>query len=89
MDKWIHYDYEDYVEANWDSGYNFKSIVENNNNYYTITDPEQATKDLAGYSNTYLDELYQTIYFNPDTWETMQISETLQRMYYLEQQSIT
>lgn len=69
MDKWIHYDYEDYVEANWDSGYNFKSIVENNNNYYTITDPEQATKDLAGYSNTYLDELYQTIYFNPDTWE--------------------
>jgi hypothetical protein len=43
--------------------------VYNNNNYYTITDPEQATKDLAGYSNTYLDELYQTIYFNPDTWE--------------------
>ncbi len=68
--KWVHYAYEDYVTNNWDSGYNFKSVVEDNWYYYPISDPEQATKDLAGYSHAYVETLFWTIFLNPDTWQS-------------------
>ncbi|ADC65374.1 conserved hypothetical protein [Ferroglobus placidus DSM 10642] len=68
--KDIHYAYEDYVSSNWESGYNFKSVIENNWYYYAINDPEQATKDLASYSHQYDDTIFWTIYWNPDTWQS-------------------
>ncbi len=45
-------------------------MVENNWYYYQINDPEQATKDLAGYSHTYVETLFWTIFLNPDTWQS-------------------
>ena len=68
--EWIHHAYENYVSANWNSGYKFKSIVEDNWYYYPINDPEQATKDLAEYSHNYVETLFWTIFLNPDTWQS-------------------
>lgn len=69
LTQWVHFDYETYVSSNWDNGYNFKSIVEDNNVYYAITDPEQSAKDLAENSNSYIYTLYAEIFYNPETWE--------------------
>jgi len=66
----IHHAYENYVTNNWNSGYNFKSVVENNWYYYPISDPEQATKNLGKYAHQYADTVYSTIYDNPDTWQS-------------------
>lgn len=68
--KWVHYAYENYVTNNWNSGYNFKSVVENNRYYYPISDPEQAAKNLASYSHQYVETLFWTIFLNPDTWQS-------------------
>jgi len=57
------------VTNNWNSGYNFRSVIENNWYYYPITDPEQATKNLGKYTHQYVDTVYKTIYDNPDTWQ--------------------
>lgn len=68
--KDIHYAYENYVSSNWENGYNFKSVIENNWYYYAINDPEQATKNLASYSHQYDDTIFWTIFWNPDTWQS-------------------
>jgi len=65
----IHNAYENYVSNNWETGYNFKSIVDNNWYYYPINDPEQAAKSLASYSHQYVDTLYIKIYNNPDNFQ--------------------
>lgn len=70
LHQWVHYDYEDYVAANWKNNYNFESVVSNNNNYYSISDPEDAAQDLAEYSNAYLSSLWMQIYYNENTWES-------------------
>jgi len=70
--KHLHYAYEDYVSNNWNSGYKFRSVVENNWYYYQINDPEQATKDLANYTHQYADTIVWTIFWNPDTWQNNQ-----------------
>jgi len=68
----IHYSYENYISSNWESGYRFKSVIENNWYYYPISNPEQATKDLATYSHQYDDTVFWTIYNNPNTWQNDQ-----------------
>lgn len=70
LNQWVHYDYEDYVTANWNSNYNFESVVSNNNNDYYVSDPEAAAQDLAEYSNAYLSSLWMEIYYNENTWES-------------------
>jgi hypothetical protein len=70
--KWVHYAYENYVTNNWNSGYKFKSVIENNWYYYPISDPEQATKDLASYTHQYADTIVWTIFTNPNTWQNDQ-----------------
>ncbi len=70
--KYIHTAYENYVTDNWNSGYVFKSIVENNWYYYPISNPEQATKNLASYTHQYADTIVWTIFTNPDTWQNDQ-----------------
>ena len=68
--KWVHYAYESYVTDNWDSGYRFASIVDYTWDYYPISNPEQATKELAGYSHRYVETLFWTIFIHPDTWQS-------------------
>jgi len=70
LNSWVHYAYENYVSSNWNSGYNFKSVVSGNNYYYSIDDPWDATVNLAKYSHQYVDTLYLKIYNNPDTFKT-------------------
>lgn len=77
LNQWVHYDYEDYVNANWNSGYKFESIVSNNNYYYSVSDPETSAQNLAGYSNGYLSSLWMQIYYNEDTWESSSTVKTI------------
>ncbi|MGB7787990.1 hypothetical protein [Methanoregula sp.] len=58
---WVHFNYESYVANRWYSS-NFDYVVKNNNNYYWYTDWAQGTKDLATYSNGYLDTIYTKVY---------------------------
>ena len=52
------------VTNNWNSGYNFRSVIENNWYYYPITDPEQATKNLGKYTHQYVDTVLAEILQN-------------------------
>ena len=61
-----HDEYEDYVYDNWNTGYNFKSVIENNWYYYSISDPKQSTMNLI--HNQYVDYVYLTIYYNRYTF---------------------
>lgn len=70
LNQWVHYDYESYVSGNWTTGYNFKSVINNNNYYYAITDPAQATRNLASSSHSDIDTLFNAIYYYPNTWRT-------------------
>jgi len=40
--------------------------------YYSISNPEQATKNLASYSHQYADTIVWTIFTNPDGWQSDQ-----------------
>jgi hypothetical protein len=82
--KWVHYAYEDYVTSNWNSGYNFKSVIENNWYCCPIGDVERATKDLVGYSHQYLETLFWNIYSNPDTWQSNQTVKSITENCLLE-----
>lgn len=77
LNQWVHFDYESYVASNWTSGKNFASIYDSSGFYYAIQDPGQGTKDLASYSNSYCGEVYQTIYENPNTWQSLTRMKTI------------
>ena len=68
LNQSIHTDYESYVYNNWNSGYNYKDIIDDTTTYYVITDPEQAAENLATYSHARLDDLYDEIFYYPDTF---------------------
>jgi len=68
---WVHYNYENYVGNRWNSS-NFEYVVANNNNYYLYTDWKQATKDLAGYTNNYLDTIYTKVSNKGQNWDLSQ-----------------
>ncbi|MDD1702517.1 MAG: hypothetical protein LUQ31_06020 [Methanoregula sp.] len=70
---WVHFNYENYVGNRWYSS-NFDYVVKNNNNYYWYTDWSQGTKDLATYSNGYLDTIYTKIYNKGQNWNLAQDS---------------
>lgn len=72
-----HYDYEGYIAQNWSQGHYFSLFYDANGYYYPIIDPEQAAKDLAGYSNQYLGELWTTIVDNPNNWKNMTITHSI------------
>ncbi|MFO7967932.1 MAG: hypothetical protein R6U44_10085 [Archaeoglobaceae archaeon] len=80
----IHFAYEDYISDNWDSGYNFKSVVDDNWYYYSISDPEQSTKNLGSYSHQYVDTVFDIIYDNPDTWRSNSNLKTITENCLLE-----
>jgi len=77
LNQWVHYDYESYVSGNWTTGYNFKSVIDNNNYYYAITDPAQATRNLASSSNSDINTLFTAIYYHPNTWRTNPTVKTI------------
>ena len=68
---WVHSNYETYVGNRWYSS-NFDYVVSNNNNYYWYTNWNQGTKDLAGYTNGYLDTIYTKIYNKGQNWNLAQ-----------------
>jgi hypothetical protein len=53
--------YEDYVQNNWRSGYNYYYYVQNNAGSRTVTDPSQAVKSMAAYSNPYFSQLWNLV----------------------------
>jgi len=67
---WVHNNYESYVNSNWASGYNFKSVIEDNNAWYSVTNPSTSAKNLASHSNSHINTLYADIFYYPDTWQT-------------------
>ena len=69
--RWVHSNYETYVGNRWYSSY-FDYVVTNNNNYYWYTNWNQGTKDLAGYTNGYLDTIYTKVYNKGLNWNLAQ-----------------
>lgn len=53
--------YENYVENNWNSGHNFRSRINDNWSYYSMTNPKTSTENLAGYSNDYVSTLWDLL----------------------------
>jgi PKD repeat protein len=62
-----HGNYETYVESNWSESpiAPFGTEIANDNYYYTVTDPSQATINLATFSHAYIDTLYYRVRNNP------------------------
>lgn len=69
--RWVHDNYESYVGTRWYSS-DFDYVVKNNNNYYWYTDWAQGTRDLAGYTNGYLDTIYTKVYNKGQNWNLAQ-----------------
>lgn len=61
----LHTNYESYVYNQWDTGYKYNDTVKNTNSFYTVTDPEQAAKNLASLSRSDLVTLYNELYYHP------------------------
>jgi hypothetical protein len=70
-DPWIHSNYETYVGNRWYSS-DFDFVVSNNNIAYYDTNWNQQTKDLAGYTNGYLDTIYTKIRNKGPSWDLAQ-----------------
>lgn len=66
--KWVHDNYESYVVGNWTRGYKYRDVVTSDKNYYSITDPYQATINLAKKSHPYLNTLWNKVYYHPSTF---------------------
>ncbi|MEM3505213.1 MAG: hypothetical protein QW532_03185 [Archaeoglobaceae archaeon] len=68
----LHKEYENYIDSNWQSGYNFSSVVEENLRYsngYTVTNVTVAVKNLATGSNVFGDSVVYTIFTQPGSWQ--------------------
>ncbi len=70
-DPWVHSKYEAYVGNRWYSSY-FDYVVTNNYNYYWYVNWNQGTKDLASYSNGYLNTIYTKVKNKGPTWNLAQ-----------------
>lgn len=68
QNQWVHTSYESYVANNWETGYNYKDVVQNTGTYYSITNPEQSAKNLASATHSDLDTLYDAVYYHPTTF---------------------
>lgn len=60
-----HLAFESYVSSNWNTAYNYKSIVSSNTATQTVTNPATATSNLASFSRQYFDTLWSEIIANP------------------------
>jgi hypothetical protein len=71
----LHIQYEQYVDNNWNSGHNFARWATRNTEVKSITNPSQATKDLAAFSKSYCSQLWgEMIKPNYDTTLTQYIT---------------
>ncbi|MDO9324207.1 MAG: hypothetical protein Q7T80_04525 [Methanoregula sp.] len=70
--QWVHSNYENYIGNHWYP--DFETTVSNNYNYFWYTDWALGTRDLAGYSNGYLDTLYTNVYNKGQNWNLAQDS---------------
>jgi competence protein ComGC len=60
-----HLAYETYVMNNWASGFKFRDIVSSNTVPISVTDPSNAAKNLASYSNQYYNTLWSQVTKDP------------------------
>jgi hypothetical protein len=71
LNQWVHSAYEvDYVNYYWISGYTFKDIVSNNNQYVPTSSISGTTVDLSKFTNQYCGTVFDTIYNNPSTYRS-------------------
>lgn len=61
-----HSRYETYVNTKWYEAGGFYDIMYNDDNWYSVSNPEETAKSIARYSNGYLDTLWNRVYFYPD-----------------------
>lgn len=61
----------DYVQAEMVTGHNFKQVLINSPDYwwYTVTDPEASTNNLAALSSQYFDYINDKINNDPNGWK--------------------
>lgn len=63
-----HIVYENYVDDNWSVGYAYRDYVSNNTYSIYISNPEQSVIELSDESNSYLDDLWDAVHSNPQTF---------------------
>jgi len=69
----VHYEYEDYVGSNWETGHNFRDVVDDNWVYHTVYSPDLTTRLLAGFSKNYEDTIFWTMfYYEPEEYAANQ-----------------
>ncbi|MDI6718701.1 MAG: hypothetical protein QMD46_03720 [Methanomicrobiales archaeon] len=76
--RWCHDNYEAHVNARWNS--QFESVVANNYDYYWYTDWSAGTRDLAIYSNGYLDTVIGYVYGLGEQWDYTQPHTTIDNL---------
>jgi hypothetical protein len=65
-----HGKYEEYVGLKWDNPpYQFNQTITRDLNWYEITNPERTTKNLARYSNAYLNPIYIKMKSNKENFD--------------------
>ena len=62
--------YENYVNSQWTSEYEYKDYVEFNYQAITVTDPQTAVEDNAEHSSQYFDYIWTEIYNDPQNFGT-------------------
>ena len=63
-----HYDYESFVNNNWNTGQNFKAAVQNDWYYYYITDPAVTAKSIANGAHQYYNYIVNKMLTNTN-WQ--------------------
>ncbi|MCK4259315.1 MAG: hypothetical protein KAX49_10080 [Halanaerobiales bacterium] len=59
-----HFDFEEWVDNNWNSGHNFSSAVANDGYYYAVTDLKQAVRNAAYNCSYWTSTLGETVWDN-------------------------
>jgi len=78
-----HSDYETWVDNNWTNGFNFSLSISSDYYYYSVTNPKDAVKALAIYSNSQNSIIYKAFLDSgsptkADIGNTVLVSETRQ-----------
>jgi hypothetical protein len=63
-----HIAYEQYVEGNWSSNYKYLDLVTSNTVVTSVTDPNQAVRDLAAVSHPYFGTLWEKVTQDPSNF---------------------
>lgn len=88
LHPWVHTEYEGYVAQYWNADFN--SYVQGNQYQWKFSSsPEQSTRDVAIYSNQFLDNLYYQVYYHRYTLPTNTYVRETTRICILEASKYT